>query len=203
MYGINILICTTDFKTLCIIHQDIQDQAYTIPALLWVHSLMKHHNSETFQELTLQECIDLVVLLMCSDKSFLISQTICDAHLLHMYVPGPLNESAKVGKQCVWSYSRSLTCELQSSDSGFTIEFHRMHTLQNLLIYFNILVINTWKQLKKCLTSPIMSTRNLRAFSSWTRLSVKICPMYFLQKKVTSYWNARCSFNTLFLASQF
>ena len=89
MYGINILICTTDFKTLCTIHQDIQDQAYTIPALLWVHSLMKHHNSETFQELTLQECIDLVVLLMCSDKSFLISQTICDAHLLHMYVSVP------------------------------------------------------------------------------------------------------------------
>ena len=156
MYGINILICTTDFKTLCTIHQDIQDQAYTIPALLWVHSLMKHHNSETFQELTLQECIDLVVLLMCSDKSFLISQTICAAHLLQKYVSVPsvvlslalLKKVLRLGTMCVIQYSRSLTCKLRSSDSGFTIEFHRMHTLQNLLIYFNILVINTWKQLK-------------------------------------------------------
>ena len=34
-------------------------------------------------------CIDLVVRLMCSDKSFLISKTICDAHLLQMYVSVP------------------------------------------------------------------------------------------------------------------
>ena len=100
-------------------------------------------------------CIDLVVLLMCSDKSSLISKTICDAHLLQMYVSVPsvvlslaLLRKCLGWEQCVWSYSRSLTCKLQSSDSGFTIEFHWMHTLQNLLIYFNILVINTWKQLK-------------------------------------------------------
>ena len=45
-----------------------------------------------FPEINLQTklcSIDLVVLLMCSDKSFLISQTICDAHLLHMYVSVP------------------------------------------------------------------------------------------------------------------
>ena len=101
-------------------------------------------------------CIDLVVLLMCSDKSFLISKTICDAHLLQMYVSVPsvvlslalLKKVLRLGTMCVIQYSRSLTCKLRSSDSGFTIEFHRMHTLQNLLIYFNILVINTWKQLK-------------------------------------------------------
>ena len=101
-------------------------------------------------------CIDLVVLLMCSDKSSLISKTICDAHLLQMYVSVPsvvlslalLKKVLRLGTMCVIQYSRSLTCKLWSSDSGFTIEFHRMHTLQNLLIYFNILVINTWKQLK-------------------------------------------------------
>lgn len=101
-------------------------------------------------------CIDLVVLLMCSDKSFLISKTICDAYLLQMYVSVPsvvlslalLKKVLRLGTMCVIQYSRSLTCKLRSSDSGFTIEFHRMHTLQNLLIYFNIIVINTWKQLK-------------------------------------------------------
>ena len=101
-------------------------------------------------------CIDLVVRFMCSDKSFLISKTICDAHLLQMYVSVPsvvlslalLKKVLRLGTMCVIQYSRSLTCKLRSSDSGFTIEFHRMHTLQNLLIYFNMLVINTWKQLK-------------------------------------------------------
>ena len=146
MHGINILICTTDFN-----HTPRHSRSgihYSCTALsAFINETSQQWN---FPGINLQTklYIDLVVLLMCSDKSFLISQTICDAHLLHMYVPGPLNESAKVGKQCVWSYSRSLTCKLQSSDSGFTIEFHWMHILQNLLIYFNILVINTWKQLK-------------------------------------------------------
>lgn len=101
-------------------------------------------------------CIDLVVLLICSDKSFLISQTICAAHLLQKYVSVPsvvlslalLMKVLKLGNNVCDPILEVWLVNCGAQIQVFTIEFHRMHTLQNLLIYFNILVINTWKQLK-------------------------------------------------------